>query len=214
MFVLGRCGQKLTKSTEINSLSMKNKGAALGTATNWLCEISQTATNPVSPRADRNCSRQLHRSRNHSNRHQLSPLEVLHHLDSVQRRFRTARLPVLSRDCRQNAGRHRQILHGARQHLRVQRQGERLWSSQRLSCAIADPNISRLPLLQSALPSTSSMRSPRYAVIAALTREVLQWRWRGTETACRLESKGTIRRSKTKRIIVKGFEIVKICSHS
>jgi hypothetical protein len=51
---------------------------------------------------------------------------------------------------------------------------------------------SRPPLPQNDLLSTSSTKSPRSAAIAALTHELLRWRWRGMETTCRWEVKETL----------------------
>lgn len=70
---------------------------------------------------------------------------------------------------------------------------------------------SRPPLPQSDPPSTSSTKSPRSAATAASTRELLRWRWRGTETTCRWEGKGTTWRRRTRRTIVRRCEIVDIC---
>jgi hypothetical protein len=103
--------QMLTYHAEINSLSMKNKGAALGTATNWMCKFYDSTPLLVYT-LTRNC-RQLHCGGNYTNRHQLPRLEILHHLDRLQRSLRATRISLLSRDRRSHSRGYRQVLHGA-----------------------------------------------------------------------------------------------------
>ncbi len=85
-FGIGMQGVPWLYPTEINSLAMRTKGAAIGTATNWIfnfmgMSIQMASSNESS--TDDACS-----CRDHSNRHSESPMEVLYSLDSAQRVIR------------------------------------------------------------------------------------------------------------------------------
>ena len=98
-FGIGWQGVPWLYPTEINSLSMRTKGAALGTASNWAFNfMGEMAYSPPS------CTSVLETDtamggasrRNHAHRYPNPPMEILHYLDHLQRRFCPYRLPLLS----------------------------------------------------------------------------------------------------------------------
>lgn len=169
---------------------MKNKGAALGTATNWLCNFIVVEITPIG----------------------INSLHWKFYI--IWTVFNGAFVPLVYLFYPETAGRtledidryfmeHDNILvfrDKASGHNPCDEMTAHLLTS-----------TSRPPLPQSDPPSTSSTKSPRSAATAASTRELLRWRWRGTETTCRWEGKGTTWRRRTRRTIVRRCEIVDIC---
>ncbi len=81
-FGIGWQGVPWLYPTEINSMAMRTKGAALGTATNWIFNFMGTFNTPsaISVSIYTNI---ISSRRNHPTRHRIPPLEILHHLDSL-----------------------------------------------------------------------------------------------------------------------------------
>ena len=90
-FGIGWQGVPWLYPTEINSLSMRTKGAALGTASNWAfnCKYIPPCLDQIKANWDSS-----HGRRDYSYRHPISAVEILHHLDHLQRRLCANRLPV------------------------------------------------------------------------------------------------------------------------
>jgi len=79
-FGIGWQGVPWLYPTEINSMAMRTKGAALGTATNWIFNFMGMSKEQCTlVITDMMCSR-----RGHTTRHRQLALALLHHLDGFQ----------------------------------------------------------------------------------------------------------------------------------
>ena len=103
-FGIGMQGVPWLYPTEINSLSMRTKGAAIGTATNWIFNFMVRKLVVQQKMCLWKLLTRLTGRRNHPDRHPNPPLEILHRLDRAKLLVHPVPLLPLPRDSRQNLG--------------------------------------------------------------------------------------------------------------
>ena len=103
-FGIGMQGVPWLYPTEINSLSMRTKGAAIGTATNWIFNFMVRKLVKQQKMCLWKLLTRLTGRRNHPDRHSNPPLEILHRLDGAKFLIYPVSLLPLPGDSRQNLG--------------------------------------------------------------------------------------------------------------
>jgi hypothetical protein len=170
---------------------MKNKGAALGTATNWLCGFQLARLQSGKFEADKIAQGNFIVV-------EITPIGIssLHwKFYIIWTVFNGAFVPLVYLFYPETAGR---TLEDIDRYF-MEHDNILVFKDKVSSCYCRDEMTTQLltstprpPLPQSGLPNISNMRNPKYAAIAASTHELLRWRWRGTGITCRWEDKETI----------------------